>query len=118
MAYHLGPGAQSNTITQGYCQEVEDKLLESIDWQSNGYDLFTISEMASSSSSGMFEPQSESNSLVISKIFWQENGGFEERFLEVGGGLANLDLYKRIFDHESSKIYRILGWGGRRCFSR
>ena len=80
MAYHLGPGAQSNTITQGYCQEVEDKLLESIDWQSNGYDLFTISEMASSSSSGMFEPQSESNSLVISKIFGKKMADLKKDF--------------------------------------
>jgi glycosyltransferase involved in cell wall biosynthesis len=111
MAYHLGPGPQSITMTTGYCQAVEDKLLKMVDWRSDGYELFTISEMASSSGAGMFEPLSESNSIVLSKSFWNEIGGFDEEFKSAGGGLANLDLYKRLCEHNETKVYMLFAEG-------
>ncbi|WP_159930981.1 hypothetical protein [Oceanicoccus sp. KOV_DT_Chl] len=111
LSYHLGPGVQHITVSQGYCQDVEDNLLASIDWRNNGYELFTISEMAASSGAGMFEPVSESNSIFVSKKFWFEIGGFEEAFVSPGAGLANLDLYKRICEHELSEVYTLMGEG-------
>ena len=41
--FHLGPDVQIKTGPNGYCQEQEDRLLASVDWQQDGYRLFVIS---------------------------------------------------------------------------
>jgi glycosyltransferase involved in cell wall biosynthesis len=95
IAYHLGPKLQNISMTEGYNQEIEDKLLETIDWKGNGYSLFNISSLAGSSSNGWFLPLAESNCLTISKSQFKELKGFDENFVSSGGGLVNPDFYKR-----------------------
>ena len=95
IAYHLGPKLQNESMIEGYNQEIEDKLLESIDWKENGYSLFSISSFAGSSSRGWFLPLCESNCLTISKSQYNYLNGFDENFISPGGGLVNLDFYKR-----------------------
>jgi len=111
LAYHLGPGPQSKTVTEGYCQEVEDKLMASVDWRADGYSLFEISELASSSGAGVFEPISECNTLLLRKDLWDRFKGFDERFVSAGGGLANLDLFKRLSEDEKTSIFVLAGEG-------
>jgi len=111
LAYHLGPGPQSKTVTEGYCQEVEDKLMASVDWRADGYSLFEISELASSSGAGVFEPISECNTLLLRKDLWSRFEGFDERFVSAGGGLANLDLFKRLSEDEETSIFVLAGEG-------
>lgn len=92
---YLGPKVQRTSMTQGYTREVEDELLESIDWKNNGYDLFSISVFDESSGPHWFRPVSESNSIFMSRHLWQELGGYSELFEEPGGGYVNLDTWRR-----------------------
>lgn len=95
IALHLGPWIQNESMMTGYNQKVEDELLETIDWRGNGYKLFTVSCLAGSSSGGFFLPLNESNCLSVKKSSLAKLGGFDEKFISPGGGLVNLDFYKR-----------------------
>lgn len=95
LGWHLGPKPQSFSIDDGYNQEVEDRLLASVDWRSNGYELFRISSLAGSSDKGWLMPISESNCLAMSRQTYEKTGGFDEKFECAGGGLVNLDFYRR-----------------------
>jgi glycosyltransferase involved in cell wall biosynthesis len=111
LAWHLGPKAQMASVNEGYSAEVEDRLLESIGWPANGYDLFTISAFAGSSARGFFQPMSESNALFMPRELVQELNGFDERFGLPGGGVANLDLYARACALDESTLITLLGEG-------
>ena len=95
LAWHLGPKLQNESLLEGYCQEVEDRLLESVDWNRNGYELFRIASLAGSSAGGWFRPLHESNCLTVRRSSWDRLGGLDERFVTSGGGLVNLDFYRR-----------------------
>ncbi len=108
LAFHIGPDVQMETVFKGYNQELEDQLLEGIDWANNGYDLFHISSLAGSSINGLFQPIGESNGLFMSKDLWNELGGFDERFIQPGGGLVNLDTYKRACELPESEMIMLI----------
>ena len=42
LPFFLGPGPQMETVPQGYDEEAEDAMLDSIDWPKDGYRLFEI----------------------------------------------------------------------------
>jgi hypothetical protein len=42
---------------------------------------------------------------------WAELGGYDEKFLSPGGGLVNLDTYKRACNLDNSQLIWILGEG-------
>jgi len=92
LGWHLGDEVQNLSVTKGYCQAVEDRLLDSVDWQRNGYALFSISTLALSNKDGWFSPVLESNCFVIAKQEFLGLGGFCEGFQSPGGGLVNLDF--------------------------
>lgn len=106
MSMHLGKQPQNLSITEGYNQQVEDQLLSTVNWQKNGYQLFTISSTALSSGNGFFSKFSESNCFCLSKSDYLRIGGFDEAFTSKGGGLVNLDLFNRI--HENARFSPIL----------
>lgn len=54
LSWHLGPDVQSVSMQFGYDQASEDRLLEIIDWQNNGYKLFDIATISPSSRPGFF----------------------------------------------------------------
>jgi glycosyltransferase involved in cell wall biosynthesis len=110
LAWHLGPKVQNESIAEGYDQAAEDRLLASVDWQTDGYELFRISTLASSSGAGWFLPLSESNCLAVPRASWETLGGLEERFVAPGGGLVNLDFYRRACDRAESLVL-LLGEG-------
>ncbi|MEM8498526.1 MAG: glycosyltransferase [Pseudomonadota bacterium] len=93
--YHLGDQLQQQASEAGYNRVQEQELLDSIAWPNDGYRLFEISCFSGSCRAGFFLPNSESNCLTVSKEVWQTLGGIEQGFTTTGGGLANLDLYKR-----------------------
>ncbi len=111
MAYHLGPDVQIKSVKAGYNQQREDDLLNSVPWQEDGYRLFDISVLASSSSNGWFKPIDETNALFTSSELWSELGGFDEDFEALGGGLANLDTYLRATELSDSLLVSLLGEG-------
>ena len=93
--YHLGEKLQQESVSGGYGLETERKLLESIGWPQDGYQLFNIACFSGSCASGLFLPNSESNCVSVPRSLWVELDGYDEGFNLRGGGLINLDFYRR-----------------------
>jgi glycosyltransferase involved in cell wall biosynthesis len=111
LSWHLGPKPQSVSILDGYCQDAEDRLLDTIDWKENGYRLFNISSFAWSSACGYFGNIAESNAFFMRKSCYDALEGFDAKFRLPGGGLANLDFYKRACEIPNSNVVLLLGEG-------
>ena len=94
---------QNLSVPKGYGPEVEDRLLESVNWRDDGYALFTISSLAISSREGWFSPIAESNFFTLSRRTFETIGGFDEHFVSPGGGLANLDFFNRACTHPDTE---------------
>jgi len=109
--YHLGDKPQQENVLLGYNQEVEDQLLESIGWPNNPYDLFKISSLGESAKKSWFGAVAESNVLVLKRSFYNTLGGYDEKFDIAGGGLVNLDFFKRFVEHDDSQYVMLLGEG-------
>jgi glycosyltransferase involved in cell wall biosynthesis len=95
LGFHLGPEIQTRSVPAGYDHATEDALLDSVDWESDPYRLFSIAALAGSSANGWFMPVTESNALFMRREMWSDLGGYDERFQSVGGGFVNLDLFER-----------------------
>ncbi|WP_051230137.1 glycosyltransferase [Haliea salexigens] len=109
--YHLGRELQQEAVNSGYSLEQERTLLSSIAWPEAGYRLFDIACFSGSSAPGLFMPNSESNCISIPREIWQGLGGYDERFNLRGGGLINLDLYKRVCEYPGVQHIIALGEG-------
>ncbi len=111
LGWHLGSEMQNLSVKKGYNQAVEDNLLEKTDWQNDGYQLFDIGSLAGSCPEGYFSPIVESNFFTIKKTTYQQAYGYDIRFIAPGGGMANLDFYKRISEHHDVQTIHLLGEG-------
>lgn len=111
LGFHLGFEHQAVSIPKGYNQEVEDRLLRSIEWPQDGYRLFEISVFNASCAWGWFRPIAESNALFMPAALWKELRGYDEAFRLAGGGLANLDLYERALALPDTQLIVLLGEG-------
>jgi hypothetical protein len=109
LAMHIGHKSQNDLVEEGYDREQEDELLATIDWQANGYRLFTISSVAGSSKQGFFSALSESNCFAMTKADYGALGGLDVRFDSPGGGLVNLDFFNRVNAAESLRPIMLLG---------
>lgn len=107
---HLGPILQNKSMLQGYNQQVEDALLETVNWRHDGYELFRISCLAGSSRWGWFRPIAESNFVTVRRTSYERLGGFDERFTTPGGGLVNLDFYRKAGE-QLDQVVMLLGEG-------
>ncbi len=106
---YLGDNWQRHTKLRGYNQEVEDRLLSNSGWTEDGYRLFDCSVFDESSGPTWFDPVTESNTLFMSRSFWAELGGFDRQFTSAGGGLVNLDMWRRACEHPESIPTLLLG---------
>jgi len=112
LAWHLGPKEQNLSMLEGYDQAIEDQLLETVDWKSDGYQLFDISTQASSSRCGFFGGLPEELSyFTVRKSRFLEMGGFCEEFRSPGGGLVNHDFLQRAVQINELDIIMLLGEG-------
>ncbi len=111
LAFHLGPDVQMRSVREGYDQEAEDTLLAGSGWEEDGYRLFDISVFAGSSARGWFQVPAETNALFLTAAHWRELGGYDPRFRTPGGGLANLDTWKRAVESEGCFPVMLLGEG-------
>ncbi|KDA00632.1 cephalosporin hydroxylase [Hyphomonas polymorpha PS728] len=111
IGFHLGPKVQMESVAEGYNQEAEDRLLASVDWQSDAYRLFEISSFAGSSLNGWFSLPAETNAVFLSKDFFDMLGGYDERFVSPGGGLINHDFWNRVCACPDSRVVMLLGEG-------
>ncbi|MFM7086889.1 MAG: glycosyltransferase family A protein [Cyanobium sp.] len=110
LAWHLGPKPQYLSVEEGYDQQAEDRLLNTIDWRQDGYDLFSISSLAGSSLPGWFKPIMESNCVTIRRSTFDALGGLDIAFQTPGGGLVNMDFYKRACEY-TEEVVLLLGEG-------
>lgn len=110
-AWHLGDVPHMRAAEAGYDQAVEDRLLDSVDWEADGYELFRVSCFAGSSWRGIFGPMGESSSLFLAPSLWDELGGLDEAFALPGGGLVNHDLYHRACSLPDVTLVELLGEG-------
>ena len=111
LAFHLGEELQMTAAAKGYDQAQEDQLLAGVDWQGDGYDLFSVSVLAASSARGWFGPMGECNSLFLPRPMWEELGGYDPCFDSAGGGLANHDLYHRACELPDAELFVLFGEG-------
>ena len=111
LGFHLGPDVQMRSIHAGYDQAREDALLAACRWTEDGYNLFDIAAFAGSSAGGWFQPITESNALFMTRAVWEALGWLDEGFAAPGGGLVNLDLYRRATDLPGSELSMLLGEG-------
>ncbi|MEQ1438367.1 glycosyltransferase [Fontimonas sp. SYSU GA230001] len=109
LGMHLGPKSQDQSVSEGYDQTVEDRLLDTVDWKSDGYELFRIAAPAVSSRGGYFAPIAESNCFTAPRKVLLDIGGFDERFVEPGGGLVNLHIHNRLVTHPQLQPVMLLG---------
>ncbi len=88
---------------------MEDRLLESIGWPTDGYRLFEIAtaEMRGGPEAAMLE----SNGLFLPRALWDELGGYDAAFHEPGGGVVNPDTLIRAVALPGTQLIRILGEG-------
>ena len=111
LGLHLGPDVQMRSIRAGYDQAQEDRLLAESGWTRDGYRLFGISSFAGSCQLGWFGPIAESNALFMTRAHWRSLGGYDARFQLPGGGLANLDIWRRACSSADSQVILLLGEG-------
>lgn len=109
VGFHLGPDTQMYSLRHGYNRTVEDELLASVAWQSSGYRLFEIGSQAGSSPLNWLGTINESNLIFLSRALFEELGGYDERFALPGGGIVNLDFYRRACDLERSTLITLFG---------
>lgn len=109
--YHLGKELQQVAARKGYNEAGEAELLASIAWPEDGYALFDISCSAGTSAGGIFKPIGESNCIAMARTLFDELGGFDVDFRQRGGGLVNLDFYKRALEAEGTHLVILPGEG-------
>ncbi|MBD9520725.1 glycosyltransferase [Ensifer sp. ENS02] len=111
LSFHLGHEAQNASVFKGYNQTIEDELLATVNWRLNSYELFRISSFDPSSRFGLYECPAETNALFLRKELWNEYGGFDPAFKGRGGGLVNLDMWRRLCEDERNLVVTLLGEG-------
>jgi glycosyltransferase involved in cell wall biosynthesis len=111
LGWHLGPEPQQRSVKNGYTREIEDTLLSKINWPEDGYRLFEIGCLGGSSKYGCFRPISESNTITVSRDTFDLLGGYETRFDLPGGGLVNLDFFRRACERRGSQLVILPGEG-------
>lgn len=112
LAWHLGHKEQNEALLEGYNQQVEDELLNSVDWHRDGYALFRIASQASSSRMGLLGGLPyESSFFAMLKSQFVALGGFDERFTSPGGGLVNHAFLNTVIDAQRFEYFVLLGEG-------
>jgi len=111
LGFELGPDIQMHSQLNGYNESVEDKLLEQADWKNDGYRLFDVATLGSSSGDGWFGQLSESSCFFMRRRTFQRIGGFSTGFTMGGGGLLNLDIYREACEDSEMQLVGLLGEG-------
>jgi len=109
--FHLGPKHQYDSVLEGYNQQVEDDVLDSLGWREDGYRLYSATAAFADASEGWFGKLYESGCFALRKADYLALGGFDERFQSPGGGLVNLDLFRRALSVDTLQYVVLLGEG-------
>lgn len=113
--FFLGPGAQPETVAQGYDAAAEDALLDSIHWPEDGYQLFNIGvPYRYKFPNGppklyWFVRRFESNCLFVRKSAFEAIGGCDLRFDIAGGGALMPDLCRELGELPDANLVQLMG---------
>jgi hypothetical protein len=108
--YHLGRTEQHRN--PNHDERAEKALLEHIDWLTDGYRLFEASVFfRGRHQHGFLLPLMESNCVFFSREAYTLIGGVDTRFDMPGGGMVNLDLYKRLVERPEAQLFVTPGEG-------
>lgn len=111
LGFHLGPKVQQVSVSEGYTRAVEDELLAGIAWPEDGYRLFQISALGESYSRGVLVSPPETTFFALSRERFLGLGGFDERFVSLGGGFANFDMFERAIEDPAAPLILLVGEG-------
>ncbi|MGH9380116.1 MAG: glycosyltransferase [Thermoanaerobaculia bacterium] len=111
LAWHLGPKVQMESTAEGYDREVEDRLIAESGWPDRPDGLFDIAVFAGSSSMGYFRPINESNAFSMRRELFKRLGGYDERFTSPGGGMCNLEIFRRYVTRPRARNVCLLSEG-------
>lgn len=111
--FFMGPKLQNESVLEGYCQDVEDKLFERINWPEDGYRLFEVGVPLKGDVKRItwFDKILESNCLFMRKSLFDDIGGADLRFDIAGGGFLNIDMYRVACEHEGVTPVFLIGEG-------
>jgi glycosyltransferase involved in cell wall biosynthesis len=109
--YHLGDQEHHFHESAGYSEEVEERLLNEIDWKRNGYDLFNISVFSGANPKGFFGRFLESNCLFCTRESFEAIGRADPRFTLPGGGSVNIYIYHALARLPHSRLVVLAGEG-------
>lgn len=108
--YHLGTAEQHRNPEHD--QGTEQRLLDHIRWTEDGYRLFEVSTFfRGRHQHGYLLPLMESNCVFFSREAYDAIGGVDTRFDMAGGGMVNLDLYKRLVERREAELFVTPGEG-------
>lgn len=106
---HLGHEVQMKSVQNGYDQDQEDELLRSVNWTQDLDHLNEISVWAGAHSYRNAFTQNESNAFAFQRTLWQEIGEYNTGFVKPGGGLCNLEIFKRLVERPNAQNILLLG---------
>lgn len=109
--FHLGPKHQYDSVQEGYNQQVEDGVLAASGWKADGYRLYAASSAFADASEGWFGMLFESGCFALRKADFLALGGYDERFQSRGGGLVNLEFFRRALLRPALQYVVLLGEG-------
>ena len=89
----------------------EEEALRWIGWPENGYSLFSHAILPGETPVRYVLDAIESNCLVAKRSLFVEAGGFDERFDEPGGGLANIEIFERLIHRPDVTYVAFAGEG-------
>ncbi|MEM1412167.1 MAG: glycosyltransferase family A protein [Pseudomonadota bacterium] len=93
---HLGCEEQNRSAVAGFDEGAQDRLLASVDWRADGYELLRISVWCGANPHGFMQPMMESNCFFVPRENLRLIGGADPRFNDAGGGSLNLHLYRAL----------------------
>lgn len=112
LGFHLGPKVQQVSVEEGYSRDVEDRLLADIGWpDGDGYRLFDICALGESYALGVLAPPPETTFFVTRKAMFEAIGGYDERFVQLGGGFASFDFFRRAVQAAGDGFIMLVGEG-------
>jgi hypothetical protein len=109
--YHIGKHDHKFNHINLHNEKSEQQLLDSINWQSDGYGIFDVSCFSGANTHGYLHPLLESNCLSVSKESLLRYGGANEEFESPGGGAVNLDLYRGLCLDQTAQLFVVAGEG-------
>jgi glycosyltransferase involved in cell wall biosynthesis len=93
--FHLGPAMQNDSRQESYGQIVEDQLLALVDWREDGYQLFQVAAECADMSRGWLGCLFESCCFGMRRENFLRMGGYDTVFRSPGGGMVNVDFFRR-----------------------